>query len=79
MLSLTPFGTYEQSSKYLNYLWTLSAMIGLPLLPLMMASFSTYLLTYLLNSMFAHSTSRSWRSLEILKVCPEKKELKSCL
>ena len=23
--------------------------------------------------MFAHSTLRSWRSLEILKVCPEKK------
>ena len=24
ILSLTPFGTYEQSSEYLNYLWTLS-------------------------------------------------------
>ena len=76
ILSLTPFGTYEQSSEYLNYLWTLSK-IGLPFLPLMMASFSTYLLWYIL-SMFAHSTLRSWRSLEILKVCPEK-ERKSCL
>ena len=76
ILSLTPFGTYEQSSEYLNYLWTLSK-ISLPLLPLMMASISTYLLWYIL-SMFAHSTLRSWRSLEILKVCPEK-ECKSCL
>ena len=76
ILSLTPFGTYEQSSEYLNYLWTLSK-ISLPLLPLMMASISTYLLWYIL-SMFAHSTLRSWRSLEILKVCPEK-ERKSCL
>ena len=71
ILSLTPFGTYEQSSEYLNYLWTLSK-ISLPLLPLMMASISTYLLWYIL-SMFAHSTLRSWRSLEILKVCPEKR------
>ena len=71
-----PLALYEQSSEYLNYLWTLSK-IGLPLLQLMMASFSTYLLWYIL-SMFAHSTLRSWRSLEILKVCPEK-ERKSCL
>ena len=39
----------------------------------------TYDDTFYLNSMFAHSTLRSWRSLEILKVCPEKKDLKSCL
>ena len=38
----------------------------------------TYDDTFYLNSMFAHSTLRSWRSLEILKVCPEK-ELESCL
>ena len=38
----------------------------------------TYDDTFYLNSMFAHSTLRSWRSLEILKVCPEK-ERKSCL
>ena len=71
--SLTPFGTYEQSSKYLNYLWTLSCHWWWHLFLL------TYDDTFYLNSMFAHSTLRSWRSLEILKVCPEKKELKSCL